>query len=134
MSNYLVDTTVCVAHIRGDDQAFAFLKQHTPYISAVTHAELLQGCENKRDLRAVHAILRDIHELSFTESITKQALILFERYRLSHGIQFFDALIAATAIEHDLRLVTHNIKHFSFIPKLSVRAWKDVVGEEKSSL
>lgn len=127
MSNFLVDTTVCVAHIRGDKMAFEFLKQHRPYISAVTHAELLQGCENKRDLRAVHALLRDIHEVLFTELITKHALLLFEKYKLSHGLQFFDTLIAATAIEHTLTLVTHNVKHFSFIPRLAVRTWTEFV-------
>lgn len=127
MSNFLVDTTVCVAHIRGDALAFEFLKQHVSYISAVTHAELLQGCENKNDFGAVHAILRELHELPFTELITTQALTTFEKYRLSHGIQFFDTLIAATAIEHNLTLVTHNIKHFSFIPKLTVRAWTEFV-------
>lgn len=129
MRNYLVDTSVCVAHIRGDSLAYQFLKQFSPSISAVTHAELIQGCENKRDLRAVHAILRDIHEFSFTETITKHALSLFEKYRLSHGIQFFDTMIAATTLEYELTLVTHNIKHFSFLPGLTVRAWKDVVGE-----
>lgn len=129
MSNYLVDTSVCVAHIRGDTQAFQFLKQFSPSISAVTHAELIQGCENKRDLRAAHAILRDIHEISFTESITKQALALFEKYKLSHGIQFFDTLIAATALEYEHTLITHNIKHFSFIPGLTVRAWEELARE-----
>lgn len=126
MSNYLVDTTVCVAHIRGDKLAFQFLKQFSPFISSVTHAELIQGCQNTRDVRAVRAILRDIPELQFTESITKQALSFFEKYRLSHGIQFFDTLIAATALEHHLTLVTHNVKHFSFISKLVVRSWKEL--------
>lgn len=99
----------------------------------MTHAELIQGCENNRDLRAVHAILRDIHEFSFTETITKQALSLFEKYKLSHGIQFFDALIAATALEYKRMLVTHNIKHFSFIPGLSVRAWADIASEVRKT-
>ncbi|MDP1722261.1 MAG: type II toxin-antitoxin system VapC family toxin [Candidatus Gottesmanbacteria bacterium] len=129
MINYLVDTSVCVAHIRGDNLAFQFLKQFSPSLSAVTHAELIQGCENNRDLRAVHAILRDLHEFSFTETITKQALSLFEKYRLSHGIQFFDTLIAATAREYELTLVTHNIKHFSFIPGLTVRVWAELASE-----
>lgn len=129
MSKYLVDTTVCVAHIRGDDEVYAFLKLYVPFISAVTHVELIQGCENKQDVHAVRAILRELYELPFTESVTTYALVLFEKYKLSHGMQFFDAVIAATAIEHNLTLITHNTKHFSFIPKLSARGWKDVVGE-----
>ena len=31
-----------------------------------------------------------------------------------------DAMIAATAINYDLTLVTYNIKHFRFIKELSV--------------
>jgi len=120
MSKYLVDTSVCVAHIRGDEKAYAFLKQHVPSISVVTHIELVQGWENKQDIRAARAILRELHELSCTESILQQALAFFEKYKLSHGIQFFDAVISSTAIEHGLTLITHNTKHFSFIPKLSV--------------
>ena len=127
MSNFLVDTSVCVAHIRGDKTAFQFLKQFSPSISAVTHAELLQGCRNKRDILAVKATLKDLHQFLFTEVITNQALGLFEKYRISHGIQFFDTLIAATAVEYKLTLITHNVKHFSFIPNLSVVPWGEIM-------
>lgn len=127
MTNYLVDTSVCVAHIRGDTLAFQFLKEYSPSISSVTHAELLQGCRNKRDIVAVRAILKDLHELPFTEVITNQALGLFEKYWLSHGIQFFDALIAATALEYKLIFVTHNVKHFLFIQNLSVVPWEELM-------
>lgn len=126
MVKYLIDTTVCVAHIRGDDQAFIFIQKYNPYISAVTHAELLQGCQNKRDLKAVHVIVENLPGLLFTEKITTIALSIFEKYHLSHGVQFLDTLIAATAIEHNLTLVTHNQKHFSFIPDLLLQPWDKV--------
>ena len=37
----------------------------------------------------------------------------------------FDLLIAATALEHNLILVTGNIKHFSRIPDLKLENWID---------
>jgi tRNA(fMet)-specific endonuclease VapC len=34
-----------------------------------------------------------------------------------------DLLIAATAITHDLTVVTHNVKHFADVPGLRVQDW-----------
>lgn len=58
---------------------------------------------------------------------------VFDRYaRLratleKQGIRLdsFDLLIAATALEHNLILVTGNIKHFSRIPDLKLENWID---------
>jgi predicted nucleic acid-binding protein len=46
-----------------------------------------------------------------------------QRLVLSHGLQLGDALIAATALEHNLPVLTANIKHFSPISGLSVEAF-----------
>jgi tRNA(fMet)-specific endonuclease VapC len=35
-------------------------------------------------------------------------------------LEDFDLFIAATALAHDLTLVTNNIKHFERIPKLKI--------------
>ena len=39
-------------------------------------------------------------------------------FHKSHGIDIPDALIAATAEHHELRLATLNVKHFPMFPKL----------------
>lgn len=43
----------------------------------------------------------------------------------STGIRFnpFDLLIGATAVAHNLTLVTHNTKHFQHIPGLRLEDW-----------
>jgi predicted nucleic acid-binding protein len=51
-------------------------------------------------------------------------LRLMKLYAISHGLRIPDALIAATAMEENLTLVTANIKHFSFIKDLSLLDWK----------
>ena len=42
------------------------------------------------------------------------------RYSLSHKITIPDALIAATALVHDISLYTLNIKDFRFIEELNL--------------
>lgn len=71
-------------------------------------------------------VLQDINEWPISERICQHAIDLLRVYYLSHGLQFLDALIAATAKEENLTLVTGNTKHFLFIPGLTVKSWKDI--------
>lgn len=126
-SKYIADTTVLVDYLRNNESARDFLERERPAISSVSRAELIHGAQDKPGLRKAMALCESLEELSFTEVSTKEALRWLEKYHLSHGLFFLDALIASTAIEHNLILVTHNVKHFSFIPGLSVRAWREFV-------
>jgi len=56
--------------------------------------------------------------LPLTEAITQRAVGIMESLVLSHGLQMGDALIAATAIEHGLSVLTANVKHFAAVPHL----------------
>ena len=58
--------------------------------------------------------------LPITETITRRAADLMEVMTLSHGLQMGDALIAATALEHDIALLTGNVKDFAPIASLNV--------------
>jgi len=52
--------------------------------------------------------------------ITGLAYELLKRYAKSDGLRTFDALIAATAIEAGLTLVSKNRKHFQMINGLNL--------------
>lgn len=123
----LVDTDVLIWHLRGYPQATRRLDQLNPLtISAVTWLEVLQGLRNRAELAAVKKMLelRKAAVLPITAAITHRAITLMESLTLSHGLQMGDALIAATALEHKLAVLTGNTKHFEPVEGLSVETFR----------
>ena len=112
----LVDTDVLIWHLRGYAQATRRLDQLNPLmLSAVSYLEVLQGMRNKAELAAVKKMLerRSAAILPLTDAITQRSISLMESLTLSHGLQMGDALIAATALEYRLPVLTGNVKHFA---------------------
>ncbi|TAJ94637.1 MAG: type II toxin-antitoxin system VapC family toxin [Gammaproteobacteria bacterium] len=119
----LVDTDVLIWHLRGYSQAAQCLDRLPQLmLSAMSYLELLQGMHNKEELTAVQKMfaLRHANVLPLTAAITQRATELMTTLTLSHGLQAGDALIAATALEHQLPLLTGNSKHFTSIAGLNV--------------
>jgi predicted nucleic acid-binding protein len=122
----LVDTDVLIWHLRGYAQATRRLDELGALtLSAVSYLEVLQGMRNKTELVAVKKMLerRAARLLPITEAITHRAADLMESLTLSHGLQMVDALIAATALDHGLPVLTANVKHFGAIEGLKVEAF-----------
>jgi predicted nucleic acid-binding protein len=122
----LVDTDVLIWHLRGYAQATRHLDQlGSLKLSAVSYLEVLQGVRNKAELAAVKKMLvrRNASILPVTEAITQRAITLMELLALCHGLQVGDALIAATALEHQLSVLTGNVKHFSAVDGLQFDAF-----------
>ncbi len=122
----LIDSDVLIWHSRGHDAAKARLGQINPWrISTITYLELAQGCRSKEELqRAKRGLAAKKTEIiPITPAICEQAMALIDVYALSEGLQLADALIAATAIEHQFTLLTGNIKHFAAIEALRTEAF-----------
>lgn len=122
----LVDTDVLIWHLRGYPNATRRLdKLGALTLSAISWLELLQGMRNKAELMAVKKMLekRSARLLPVTEAITLRATELMESLTLSHGLQMADALIAATAIEHQLAVLTANVKHFGAVEGLEIESF-----------
>lgn len=119
----LIDTDVLIWMTRGHAGAAARLQSLVPWrISAVTYIELVQGCRNKQELARIKKGLAmcNTEVLPITEAISNKAMELIEQYALSHSLQLGDALIAATALEHQLPVLTANAKHFACVPRLNL--------------
>lgn len=119
----LVDTDVLIWHLRGYPSATRRLDELSGLVlSAVTYLEIVQGLRDKAEFIAVQKMfaLRRAVRLPLTPAITDRAVALMESFSLSHGLQLGDALIAATALEHRLPLLTGNAKHFASIADLQI--------------
>ncbi|HXV18824.1 MAG TPA: type II toxin-antitoxin system VapC family toxin, partial [Candidatus Omnitrophota bacterium] len=119
----LFDTDVLIWAQRKNPKAFEVIgdaERH--FISVQTYMELLQGARNQADMRIIKSFLSevDFETLPLTENIGHRALIYIEEYALSSGLRSADALIAATALENGLALVTSNQKHFKPIKELKL--------------
>jgi predicted nucleic acid-binding protein len=122
----LIDSDVLIWMMRGHSGAAARLQSILPWrISVVTYIELAQGCRNKLELTQTKKglSLRQTEILPINEAISNRAITLIDQYALSHGLLLADALIAATAQEHRLTLLTANVKHFSTIGNLVIEAF-----------
>ncbi len=123
MNQYLVDTTVLVEVLKRNFRAKKFLED-LPEISSVTFIELIQGCYSKRELAIVEKICEPLTQIRIDREISDFAIKLLRNYHLSHGLIFFDALIAAACILREKILVTENIKDFKFITNLQLISQK----------
>jgi len=127
----LIDSDVLIWLIRGNAGAGALLQQTPDWtISAVSYMELVQGCRDKAELKALQKAFKssehDAHTdiLPLTPAISQLACTLVEKYALSHSVHMANALIAATAITHAMPLITANKKHFSVINGLQIQVFK----------
>lgn len=122
----LIDTDVLIWMTRGHAGAASRLQTVTPWrISAVTYMELAQGCRNKQELVRIKkglALCQTII-LPISATISDRAMQLIDAYALSHSLQLGDALIAATALEHGLTVLTANTKHFSAVDALAIECF-----------
>jgi predicted nucleic acid-binding protein len=96
------------------------ISQDRILISDVVRAELFFGARDKRELQLIRKYLNGMEVLPVQANMSTMAVELVEQYCLSHKLTFHDALIATTAIFHDVELYTLNIKDFIFIPRLKL--------------
>jgi toxin FitB len=107
----LVDSDIVIDHIRGTRE----LPQSRLAYSVITRCELFAGRDDPVMLRKLLAPLR---ELPVDTAIAERGGTLKREFQVPTP----DALIAATALEHDIPLMTRNIRHFGRVPGLDLRA------------
>jgi hypothetical protein len=120
----LIDTDVLIDAARGHSDAVAFLSSQyrasAVQISIISAMELIAGSRNKIELGEIKRFLQPARVLAIDSNVSQAAYNFMESFTLSHGLMIPDALIAATASENDLTLVTKNTRHFQMIPELEI--------------
>ncbi len=113
MADVLVDTDVFIDHLRGAVELK--LGKHRLHYSVITRAELFAGTAATN---VVAVLLGSLREVPVDRTVAEGA----GRIRRETGLRLPDALIAATAIAHDLQLATRNRRDFDRVRGLRLRA------------
>jgi predicted nucleic acid-binding protein len=123
----VVDTDILIEASRAVEEALACLDQLEDRselaVSAVTEMELVVGCRDKAELRALDKFLNRFQVISLSERMSDAAVDLLRRYRLSHGLLIADAVIAATALVLDTPLISKNQRDYRFIAGLNLLSY-----------
>lgn len=111
----LFDTSVLIAHLRGDSRATDLLLS-TPAserLASVLARIEIEGGMRSGERPAVAALFSVLRLVPVTDDIARRAAEHLRTYRRSHsGIDLVDYAVAATAELRGAALVTLNLKHF----------------------
>ena len=116
MSDYLIDTNILILYMRKTAGYYELLDtlaaDDALYISAITRLEIIRGMRD-REREATFDILDSLETIEINIEIADKAGELIRTWRTKGVVlEDADALIAASALEHGLALVTTNSKHF----------------------
>ena len=119
----LCDTNVLIEFYKNNSSVVDTLKkigQSNIALSVVTTAELIYGALNKNELQQILTDLGHLTSFDIDSDICRIFLRLMSDYSLSHNLTLPDALIAASALHHEIPLYTLNLKDFKYIPDLKL--------------
>lgn len=121
MRKLLIDTSIIIDFLRRRDKAATFLyklSQNDLHVSIVTHTEIYSGrsvWEKDEAKEEVYKLFSGLTIFPLTIKISKAAGHI-KAY--NHDRSMLDCIIAATALVHDIELVTLNVKDFDKIKEI----------------
>ena len=123
----IFDTDIFIWVQRGSEKAARLMQRaENKFLSVQSYMELLQCAQNKTQHKYVKDFISSFNfmVLPLTENIGHRASIYIEEYSLFSGLRSGDAIIAATAVENNMALVSSNAKHFKVIKDLELKVFK----------
>jgi predicted nucleic acid-binding protein len=127
---YLIDSNLVIEHLAEIPEASQSLDQFAQdgiVISIVTYMEAFQGVVRSEQpsvaVKKFHAFAEQVLILPFSFAVAERCARLRETLRSQNKrvkSRALDLIIAATALEYGLTLVTRNIDDFKDIPDLSL--------------
>ena len=120
----IFDTDIFIWVQRGNSKSAKLIdRTGERYLSIYSYLELLQSAKNKKQHQYINDFLTSFSfvALPLSENIGHRALVYIGEYSLSHGLRAGDAIIAATAVENNMTLLSGNAKHFKPIKELKLK-------------
>lgn len=123
MKKYLLDTSVIIDFLRRKDKEDSLLfrlAEEDLSISIITHTELYAGrsvWERKDAMKELEDLFSDMTVLPLQQDVSKRAGSIKAQHP---RINLLDCIVAASAIVHNLSLVTLNMKDFEPIQEIKL--------------
>ncbi len=130
MSQFIWDTNICIFYLKNVPIVHERVREHGDpkiFISEITLAELMFGVVKshrpKHHGEALAGFLKGAKVLGVRGSLDIYATEKARLRKAGEPIDNFDLLIGATAIHHDLILVTNNTRHFQRLQGIKLEDW-----------
>ncbi len=130
---FLLDTNACIGYLNGRAigvrQRLEMLSPDDVFVCSVVKAELFYGAMKSahpaRTLASQTVFLRQFESLPFDDPAAEiYGRLRFALEKRGTVIGPNDLLIAATALAHNVTLVTHNTDEFTRVPDLVIEDWQ----------
>lgn len=133
MKQYLLDTNICIYFLKGLydlDRKIDHAGNEHCFLSEITIAELKFGAENSNNpVKNSKTIVEFQRKFTILPIFSALDVYAKEKTKLRKKgllLDEFDLLIGATAIKHNLTLVTKNISDFERLDKIQIVDWTNV--------
>lgn len=112
----LIDSDVLIDHLRKEKKAIHFLTSEIEiksllFTSVINRVEILAGMRTGEE-EIINNLFEIIIPIDVDVTIADRTGEYLRKFSKSHGLNIGDAIIAATAKEMELKLITRNIKHY----------------------
>jgi predicted nucleic acid-binding protein len=114
----LIDSNIIIYAIKPEHAKLRkFIAEHVPAVSAVSYVEVLGYQKlSEQEREYFEAFFTAATILAISDGVLAQAVKLRQLKKMTLG----DALVAGTALTHNLTLVTRNTKDFDWIDQLTL--------------
>lgn len=128
---YLIDTDILIYSLKGHETVKENLQKHIHdaiQISAVTLMELYYGAYKSQKVESNLAKIKKIENALEIISVNRESVEIFGLLKSNlemagTPLDDFDLILAATALSHNLILVSNNERHFKRIKGLKIDNW-----------
>jgi len=123
-----IDADVVIWHLRGDPQAGQFFQElfaasgDEPWMGAMQRAEIVFHMRPGEVKRTTN-FLALFQTAAIDQATVDLGADFYRRWHPSHGIDVNDALLAATALLNDGRIICLHLKHYPTPEVRVAKAW-----------